>query len=296
MTISPTEAENENENGAWAQGLEPATLDADLDLIDTDEEEAGDSSRLPLVARRALASLLTSRFITRARNRAAWDAILAYEDELRERLADMFLHLVVDREYEVAFKRQDPREDAPKILRRDKPISRDATLLLLHLRKEHMYSSSLDGTVVITRTEVAEFLRPFRVEGDADDARFERRVDAAIRAVADLRLLTQDSEVDYLFLVSPAVVPLLGAEEIGRLEHYFRQAAAGAFPTDPDPDRRSDETAGTEADLEESEPEPETEPEAEPAAAARESAPTAEQLPFDPDDHESASTLDEATQ
>lgn len=235
---------NTTETEDWAEGLEPAPLDADLDLVDPDEDEAGDSSRLPLVARRALATLLTSRFITRTRNRAAWDAILAYEDELRERLADMFLHLVVDREYEVAFKRQDPREDAPKILRRDKPISRDATLLLLHLRKEHMYASSLDGTVVITRTEVAEFLRPFRVDGDADDARFERRVDAAIRAVADLRLLAQDSEVDYLYVISPAVVPLLGAEEIGRLEHYFRQAAAGAFPTDA-VDEHSDVTVGT---------------------------------------------------
>ncbi|MEV4569550.1 DUF4194 domain-containing protein [Nonomuraea sp. NPDC049419] len=196
--------------------------------LDNDESEAPGGSQLPAAARRALATLLTKRFITRSRNRSVWDDLLAYENEIRERLADMFLLLVIDRDYEVAFKRQDPAEDAPRVLRRDKPLSRDASLLLIHLRKEHAYADATDDPVMITRAQVAEFLRPFREDGDGDEAKFEQRVDSAIRAVIELQLLTQDSDADYLFTVSPAVVPLLGADEMLRFERYFIRAAESA--------------------------------------------------------------------
>jgi hypothetical protein len=205
-------------------------IDDDLDEshLDDDESDAPRGSQLPAAARRALATLLTKRFITRSRNRSAWDDLLAYENEIRERLADMFLLLVIDRDYEVAFKRQDPAEDAPRMLRRDKPLSRDASLLLIHLRKEHTYTDATDDSVVITRTQVAEFLRPFREDGDGDEAKFEQRVDAAIRAVIELQLLAQDSDADYLFIVSPAVVSLLGVDEMLRFEHHFIRAAESA--------------------------------------------------------------------
>ena len=196
-----------------------------------DEPDSPGGSQLPVAARRTLTTLLTNRFITRSRNRSAWDALLLYENEIRERLADMFLLLVVDRDYEVAFKRQDPAEDVPRLLRRDKPLHRDTSLLLIHLRKEHTYTDATDEPVVITRTQVAEFLRPFREDGDGDEAGFERRVDAAIRAVEELKLLTQDPDADYLFTVSPAVVPLIGADELMRFEQHFIRAAEAAGKT-----------------------------------------------------------------
>lgn len=211
----------------------------DEDEYGFEDDEAAEpgSSRLPEAARRALTSLLTNRFISRSRHRSAWDALLAYENEIRERLADMYLLLIVDRDYEVACKRQDPAEDAPKMLRRDKPLSRDASLLLVHLRKEHIYADATDDPVMITRAQISEFLRPFREDGAGDEAKFERRVDAAIRAVADLKLLTPDPDADYLFTVSSAVVPLIGADEVVRLERYFIEAtAAVGVAGDSEPD------------------------------------------------------------
>ncbi|MFJ8816246.1 DUF4194 domain-containing protein [Amycolatopsis thermoflava] len=201
-----------------------------MDEFAFEDDESGNPGRsqLPIPARRALTTLLTKRFITRARNRSAWEALLTFETEIRERLADMYLLLIVDKDYEVAFKRQDPADDAPRLLRRDKPLHRDASLLLIHLRKEHTYTDATDDPVMITRAQVAEFLRPFREDGDGDEAKFERRVEAAIRAVADLKLLTPDQDADYLFTVSPAVVPLIGADEVMRMERYFSQAAAEA--------------------------------------------------------------------
>lgn len=212
------------------RGYAVAGHTSSADFVEDDAEvldEQGES-RLPAVARRALATLLTNRYIIRSRNRAAWDALLLHEDEIRERLADMYLLLVIDKEYEVAFKRQDPADDAPRLLRRDKPLHRDASLLLVHLRKEHTYTDSIDEPVMITRAQVAEFLRPFREDGDGDEARFDKRVDAAIRAVADLKLLTPDPDAEYLFAVSPAVVPLIGVDELLRMERYFVQAVTGA--------------------------------------------------------------------
>ena len=134
----------------WGAGADEATL---LDMVqhalvesgvEDDEADSLGGSHLPADARRALTTLLTNRFIIRSRNRSVWDALLAYENEIRERLADMFLLLVVDRDYEVAFKRQDPAEDAPRLLRRDRPLHRDASLLLIHLRKEHTYTDATD--------------------------------------------------------------------------------------------------------------------------------------------------------
>jgi hypothetical protein len=210
----------------WASDDEADNLDEEGFPDQGDDNSGG--SQLPAAARRALAALMTNRFVTRARHRPTWNALLAYEDEIRERLADMFLLLVLDKEYEVAFKRQDPAEDAPRVLRRDKPLPRDASLLLVHLRKEHMFIDAIDDPVVITRAQIAEFLHPFRQDGDGDEAKFERRVDAAIRAVDELGLLTQDPDAHYLFSVSPAVVPLIGADELMRMEQYFIQAAKDA--------------------------------------------------------------------
>jgi hypothetical protein len=213
------------------------------DFDDESEGEPG-GSRLTVEARRALTTLLINRFVTRSRNRSTWDALLAYESEIRERLADMFLLLVIDKDYEVAFKRQNPAEDAPRMLRRDKPLHRDTSLLLIYLRKEHTYTDATDDAVVITRTQVAEFFRPFREDGDADEDKFERRVDAAIRAVTDLKLLTPDADVDYLFTVSPAVVPLIGADEMMRFEQYFVRAAEAVGPTcDSENDEADEDSA-----------------------------------------------------
>lgn len=202
--------------------------DVDEHDVDGDETDEAGGSRLPAAARRALATLLTNRFITRSRHRSAWDGLLTYELEIRERLMDQYMILVVDRDYEVAFKRQDPAEDAPKMLRRDKPLTRDASLLLIHLRKEHAYSDAADDSVMITRVQVSEFLRPFREDGDGDEAKFERRVEAAIRAVVELKLMTPDPDADYLYVISPAVVPLIGADEMMRMERYFIQANPAA--------------------------------------------------------------------
>lgn len=203
---------------------------------------------LPDAARRAFVSALTQRYLTRTRHRAVWDALLTYEQEIRQRLDEMYLDLVLDVELEVAFTRQQDGEDIPRVLRRDKPLSRDASLLLHFLRLEYDLVD-VGEPVVVSRTQIEEFLRTFRQQGDTDGARFDRRVDAAINTLTTpLGLLQPDPEADYLFTVSPVIVPLIGVDETQRLEAAYRAATS----TDSDDTDSEDTTAGTD-------PEPETE-------------------------------------
>jgi hypothetical protein len=96
---------------------------------------------------------------------------------------------------------------------------------------------------VISRDQVSEFLRAYREDGDSDDARFSRRVDAAINVlIKPWQILEPDPAVDYLFTISPVVVPLVGVDEMRRLQAAFRQAAAGAGSS-PSPDGKVNDSS-----------------------------------------------------
>jgi hypothetical protein len=192
----------------------------------TDTEADAGAERLPEPARRALVSLLMSRYVARFRNRAAWEGILNFESDIRARLDEMFLDLVVDHEAEVAFKRQQEGDDVPRVLRKEKALTRDASFVLIFLRREYEFTAPDDWPVIITREQIGEFLRAYREEGDGDDARFSRRVDAAINALTSpWKILEPDPDAEYLFTVSPVIVPLVGVDEMRRFETAFREAA-----------------------------------------------------------------------
>lgn len=195
------------------------------------ERDVLQHDRLPDPARRALVSLLMNRYVSRARQRAAWEGVLTYENDVRDRLDEMYLDLVVDHDAAVAFKRQQDGDDVPRVLRRERALTRDASFVLIFLRREYAFADPDDGPVIIARDQIGEFLRAYREEGDSDDARFSRRVDAAINAlIRPWQILEPDPAVDYLFTVSPVIVPLIGADEMRRLEEAFRHGAAGAEP------------------------------------------------------------------
>jgi hypothetical protein len=221
-------------SSSWPDASGHAGIGGDPD-IEHDHHDDLSGGRLPEQARRALVSLLMNRYVSRARNRTAWEGILSFEEDLRARLDEMYLDLVVDQEAEVAFKRQQDGEDIPRVLRREKALTRDASFVLIFLRREYAFADPDDGPVVITREQIGEFLRAYREDGDGDDARFSRRVDAAISTLCrPWQILEPDPAVDYLFTVSPAIVPLVGADEMRRFEEAFRRAATGPEPPLPD--------------------------------------------------------------
>lgn len=190
----------------------------------TDAFGDGPAPGLEHDARIALVTLMTQRFITRAKHPAAWDALLAFEDEIRERLDDLFLTLEIDRTYEVAFKRQVAGDGIPVLLRRDRALSRDASLLLIHLRQEHAYHDALDDALAISRDQVADFLNRFSPAGAHDQVQLDRRVDAAVRALELYHLLEAAADAEDMLMVSPAVVPLVTPEVLAHLRDAYRDA------------------------------------------------------------------------
>lgn len=206
--------------------------------------------RLPLAARRALVTLLTSRFITRATHPEAWSGLIDYEEDVRARLDELFLTLTIDRDHEVAFKRQSAEDGAPVLLRREKPLSRDASLLLVLLRQEHAYTDAGDDAVTIGRDHIAEFLGRFQVDAVHDEVRVDRRIRAAIAAMERIGLLTPEPDDPDLYVVSPAVVPLVTTTELAHLTRLFQEASGAGL-------RGDDAGTGTEISTDTSDDAPE---------------------------------------
>lgn len=188
----------------------------------------GPEPGLPHDARLALATIMTQRFITRTKHAAAWDTLLAYEAEIAQRLDELFLELVIDRDHEVAFKRQIHGDGVPVLLRRDRALSRDASLLLIHLRQEHAYNDAIDESLVVSRDQVADFLNRFTDGRQLDQVALERRVDAAIRALELYNLLEPEPDDPDLLVVSPAVVPMVTPEVLAHLRDAYTEAARNA--------------------------------------------------------------------
>jgi hypothetical protein len=215
-------------NGPWEAAAGDTEIDLETDAegvfkADPENLDTSASGRLPEPARRALIALLMNRYVWRGRSRAAWEGVLAYEDDLRARLDEMYLDLIVDHDGEVAFKRQQDGDDVPRVLRRERALTRDASFVLIFLRREYAFADPEDGPVMVTRDQIGEFLRAYREDGDGDDARFARRVEAAINAlIKPWQILEPDPAVDYLFTISPVIVPLVGVDEMSRLEAAFR--------------------------------------------------------------------------
>lgn len=203
----------------------PATAPASLTPAQPGPSTA--PAELPLAGRRALVTLLTHRFVSRSHQREAWTGLLAHEDEIRQRLGELFLELEVDHRHEVAFKRQAGGDDAPVLLRREKPLSRDASFLLIFLRREHAFTDADDDAVVVSRDQMAEFLG--RYHDDAhDEVRAARRVDAAIAAMVQRDLLEAEPDDPQLFTVAPAIVPLVRPEQLAHFERVYLAAAEAA--------------------------------------------------------------------
>jgi len=224
MTTTPTD------EPVGSPATSVASAASDTPAAPAPEPAVGLRDELPLAGRKALVTLLTHRFVSRSRQQEAWAGLLAYEPEIRARLAEMFLVLEVDHGYEVAFKRQSGQDDVPVLLRREKPLSRDATLLLVFLRREHAYTDAADEAVVVSRDQVAEFLSRFHDDAAHDELRSARRVDAAIAAMVARDLLIPESDDPTLFVVAPAVVPLVTPDRLVQIEAMFLEAGRDVDP------------------------------------------------------------------
>lgn len=233
---------------------------------------AGDSGTLDAEVRRVLVRLLQRRFLLAEKNRAQWRVLLDNQQVIESRLHDLFVHLVVDHQRGIAYKRQvrSAELDVPVLLR-DDAYSRAETLVLVHLRTVFQRSHGAGETSV--RVDVEEIEQTALTYFDPDDtnvAARQREVRAAIARLAKDGLIEEESEGRYR--VTPLVEIVLSNEHLVEMRDWLRaqNRGEGAGPAiedaEPIEEPAIDEPEPA-IDDEPAEPGPEPDPAAPPAGS-----------------------------
>ncbi|MDF9716709.1 DUF4194 domain-containing protein [Nocardioides sp. ChNu-99] len=207
--------------------LEGSTL---LSLFD------GDEGGLPLAQRRALLALVKLRFVTARTHPREWEALLENPRAVASRLNDLFLELVLDREHEVAYKRQAVPEAGGRFptLLHDTAWNREETIALVFLRNRHFTDSARgDDRVWVDVTDVVAHVMAMRPPHSTDAAGDEGRARNAVASLYKAGLLLGPATGDR-FEVSPAVEALLPLERLQELLEWLRTPP-------PEDDRAPDE-------------------------------------------------------
>lgn len=187
---------------------------------------AGDSGTLDADVRTVLVRLLQRRFLTAEKNRDQWRTLLDHQQVIESRLHDLFVHLVVDHERGVAYKKQvrSAELDVPVLLR-DDAYSRAETLVLVHLRTVFQRERGAGETSV--RVDVEELEQTALTYFDPDDtnvATRQREIRAAVTRLARDGLIEEESEGRYR--VTPLVEVVLSNERLAELRDWLRAQAA----------------------------------------------------------------------
>ncbi|GAA4624356.1 DUF4194 domain-containing protein [Cellulomonas oligotrophica] len=203
---------------------------------DPTELFAGDSGTLDADVRRVLVRLLQRRFLLADRNRAQWRTLLENQQVIESRLHDLFVHLVVDHDRGVAYKKQvrSAELDVPVLLR-DDAYSRAETLVLVHLRTVYQRERGAGETSV--RVDVEELEQTALTYFDPDDtnvAAHQREIRNAVARLAKEGLVEEESEGRYR--VTALVEVVLSNERLVELRDWLRtRTGAGGAPTDDSP-------------------------------------------------------------
>lgn len=191
----------------------------------------GDAGTLREHSRRVLVQLLRGPFLSAARHANLWSALLADEEQIRARLADLFLELVADHESQIAFARNvQEAEDAPRVIRTATLTFLD-TALLLHLRQQLLHDAHNTRTIVGV-DELTDQLQVYRGRDNADPAGFSKRINSSWTKMVKYGLLAPTS-TEGRFEVSPVLRLVFGPEEIAAVRAEYQRLVNEA--SDPDP-------------------------------------------------------------
>jgi len=183
----------------------------------------GDTGELPLDARRVLVQLLIGPSLDAKRHSKLWPVLLRHEMQIRSRLAELFLELVLDRDGELAFTRQvDTAElDTPILLRRTNLTFLDS-VLMLYLRQQLAEADVRGERAVVSASELNEQLALYENSINTDHAGFTKRVRAAIEKARTNNILNKISGSDDRYEISATLKLLFSAEEVANLTRRYR--------------------------------------------------------------------------
>lgn len=207
---------------------------------------SGDSGELPLDTRRALVQLLSGPTLDGRRHAKLWPVLLRDELVVRQRLAELFLELVIDRDMQVAFTRQADAGDleVPVLLRRAQLTFIDS-VLVLYLRQRLTQADAHGERAVVSTEEMLENLTLYERAASTDRAGFAKRVHASVEKVKKHNILQKIRASDDRYEISPTLKLLFSAEEILTLTALYLRMAAGEAVAGKQPP--ADEEDGDEA-------------------------------------------------
>jgi hypothetical protein len=184
----------------------------------------GDCGQLAPEVRRALVVILKRRYVSAERDADVWRVLMENRVPLESRLNDMFLQLVVDRNYDVAYKRQaipDGGGTFPTLLH-NLPYSREQTVLMVHLRGVFRSATSAgEEAVFVDGRELIEEAANYWPANTTNHVDAERAAQRAVEALAKSEILLETAERGR-YRISPIIEVLL---PVGKLQELAESLA-----------------------------------------------------------------------
>ena len=218
-----------------AEEQETAT-ERDL-LVDGPELFPGDTGTLPLKLRQALIRLLRGPYLDATSSDNVYETVVDNQEQLRVRLSELFLSLVIDEDRKVALLRPvEMPEPHTSALQRQREMTREETLLLLRLRLILDRHTGTGNEATIARQDILEVLEGYVDPGQRDAKSVEDTADAAIRKLVQDRRLLIPTELDNVWVISPALPLALPYSQIGDIVTFMQTLSGDAENMDDDGD------------------------------------------------------------
>lgn len=172
----------------------------------------GDTGSLDFDSRRALLSLVRGPYIDARKDSELWRALLGHQVEIRSRLADLFLELIVDEDAGVAFVRNVTSEeiDIPKAVR-SQALTLINTIMVLFLRRELLNSTG--ERAFIGRDELFDQMAQYQALSRLDEAGFRKRLDSSWSTLIKAGVLYKMEGEEDRYEISPVLPLVFGVEE-----------------------------------------------------------------------------------
>lgn len=206
----------------------------------------GDTSALYPEQRRCLHALLKQRYISAEQHPEHWAVLLADHDVIKSRLNELFLELHVDRDHQVAFKRQastETGESLPSLLR-DVSHTKEETIVMVALR-QRFFAQRQEGEdmVFVDREGLLDEVAERRPEHATDRSMDQKRAVKAIEGLVTAGVLLRSNDPDR-FRISPIIEVLLPIEKLRSLWTWLmtQNGTGDAESGDADPGDTGNDT------------------------------------------------------
>ena len=182
------------------------------DEFDDDwREPVIDHGELSPATRRVLLQLIRGPYLQASAKEGLWSALVRDEGIVRQRLADLYLDLVLNHDTGIAFVRNLAVADAPRVVR-NQPLTLLDTVLVIFLRRRLLAENSTPLRVFVGRDEIEDQLRSYRRADLTDKKGFDDRIGASINKMKKNSVLLP-TEDDDRWEVSPVLGLVFTADE-----------------------------------------------------------------------------------